>query len=140
MGRYSNHWGTVLKNFTNISRSCECEEKCDKDSACQAWTHDGAKTCHLRKKEEGIMTYTSANYVYGTTSGEKVDYQLPLQGNCDKMNSFACGTWGESGSCWICDDYPTSCEPVQWCNTFRFRKALGLPKKFLDSLSCYKCS
>jgi len=134
--RYRNHYGTLLDTIVDIDRSCDCEKKCDADTACKAWTHDGATTCYLRKKGEG-QSYTLAHHVYGMTSGEKDKaYQLPPSGDCVKITSqHYCGA---GRACWICDDYPTSCEPVAKCNRQDFWVFKN--KRELKPLSCYQCS
>merc|ERR1712039_70961 len=65
-GRFENHNGSPWDVVADVERSCDCAKKCTDSHWCKAWTHDGSKTCFLRKSAAG--GFTVAHYAYGMTS------------------------------------------------------------------------
>merc|ERR1711874_944402 len=70
--------------------------KCTDDVLCKAWTHDGSKTCYLRRNNNG--GYTLKHHVYGMTSGLKVFHGRRRTESPTASPSDSPTTWSPSQS------------------------------------------
>merc|ERR1712176_1615196 len=141
-GLFRNHWGNPWDVVADVERSCDCAQKCNDDVLCKAWTHDGSKTCYLRRNKDG--GYTLDHHVYGMTSGEKVEEVPPAVTAVDLISPYHYTQYGQRKRELFCDtdtfDYCFSCidglcTAVEKCTYGGTNLSVWAPGP-----SCYPCA
>jgi len=141
-GLFRNHWGNPWDVVADVERSCDCAQKCNDDVLCKAWTHDGSKTCYLRRNKDG--GYTLDHHVYGMTSGEKVEEVPPAVTAVDLISPYHYTQYGQCKRELFCDtdtfDYCFSCidglcTAVEKCTYGGTNLSVWAPGP-----SCYPCA